>query len=456
MPSSSNPNGIKASSSMTTPLLSSGSSRTARRGGQKGQLTAVVLSAYDLPSREPPLYVKISIPEKYAAQTGPPCQRHKDRNSFKFGSNGASSSTADNQISLRAPLPELYTSTLRVDVVSDGPESATLTATYRLEQLQVGVATWLILNLEESTPSSAVVPDTSDVVPPTLRLQMTLDGPYRTEIGALVNWGQAWFRFVDQLEASGANFFSKLPLSIFAIFNSQWMLVLVVPIVAVLVVSAPIWVGFLAVTLPMLLPLLVAGAAVLFTVATVLLILYASTNAGREQVSGICMPVVHTLLASRSGQRLVYQTGPRPTPVGVAKAILPVSLWQKLFVSLWIDFMGSASYLLPIVGEGLDIAWAPLQTILIMAMYDTTSPNLKYISFLEEILPFTDIVPSATAGWLKEFGVPLLFGPGHGEPMEVKDLMKVLLSPPRTGSPTQSSKPPPAASSATPMLVPAS
>ena len=87
--------------------------------------------------------------------------------------------------------------------------------------------------------------------------------------------------------------------------------------------------------------------------------------------------------------------------------ILPQeSLVGKLVVSLWMDLMGSASYLLPVVGEGFDVAWAPIQTIMIMAMYDHVAPNLKYLSFVEEILPLTDIVPSATIGWLAEFGVP--------------------------------------------------
>ena len=71
-------------------------------------------------------------------------------------------------------------------------------------------------------------------------------------------------------------------------------------------------------------------------------------------------------------------------------------------------FIGSSSYLLPVVGEGFDLAWAPAQTVLIMAMYDSTSPNLKYVSFLEEVLPFTDIVPSATIGWACEF-IPILW-----------------------------------------------
>jgi hypothetical protein len=82
----------------------------------------------------------------------------------------------------------------------------------------------------------------------------------------------------------------------------------------------------------------------------------------------------------------------------------------KLLVSLCIDLLGSSSYLLPFVGEGFDLAWAPIQTVLIMAMYDTVSPNLKYLSFVEEILPFTDVVPSATIGWLMEFGPTIVSG----------------------------------------------
>jgi hypothetical protein len=119
----------------------------------------------------------------------------------------------------------------------------------------------------------------------------------------------------------------------------------------------------------------------------------------------------HTLLSTPSGQCLIYETGPRPTPVSIARACLPTDLWGKLAVSLLIDAVGSASYLIPVVGEVLDVAWAPLQTILIMALYDTVSPNLKYVSFVEEILPLTDVVPSATIGWVTEFGPQLLMLP---------------------------------------------
>lgn len=40
--------------------------------------------------------------------------------------------------------------------------------------------------------------------------------------------------------------------------------------------------------------------------------------------------------------------------------------------------------------------------MLIMALYNQTTPSLKYVSLAEEWLPFTDILPSATIGWATE------------------------------------------------------
>jgi hypothetical protein len=93
--------------------------------------------------------------------------------------------------------------------------------------------------------------------------------------------------------------------------------------------------------------------------------------------------------------------------------------------------IGSASYLIPVVGEGLDLAWAPTQTILIMAMYDITTPNLKYASFVEEVLPFTDIVPSATIGWACEFVPGMLWNNPHTKaavPTEMKQAVTQLIA----------------------------
>ena len=55
-------------------------------------------------------------------------------------------------------------------------------------------------------------------------------------------------------------------------------------------------------------------------------------------------------------------------------------------------------------GEGFDLTWAPMSMILVGALYDNVMPNLKYVALIEELLPFTDFIPSATLGWVKEFG----------------------------------------------------
>jgi hypothetical protein len=152
-------------------------------------------------------------------------------------------------------------------------------------------------------------------------------------------------------------------------------------------------------------------------------VIYSSTKNGREHVGGTLYPAMDFFLSSKAGQTLIYYTGPRPTPVSVAKQVLPMEMWKKLILSLFIDLIGSSSYLLPVVGEGFDIAWAPIQTILVMAMYDATSPNLKYVSFVEEILPFTDIVPTATIGWAVEFGPQIIGKQLENVPPEITSLM---------------------------------
>ncbi len=88
----------------------------------------------------------------------------------------------------------------------------------------------------------------------------------------------------------------------------------------------------------------------------------------------------------------------------MAAVVLPVDMRGKLIASVLIDLVGSASYLIPFAGEGFDLAWAPISMVLVGAMYDGVMPNLKYLALVEELLPFTDVIPTATLGWMREFG----------------------------------------------------
>jgi hypothetical protein len=370
-----------------------------------GCLRATILSAYDLTVRDPPSQVTISVGSQ-TVFTGPPVQRHKDRNSFKFSN---SSSTA---MTLQAPLPTLYQAKAVVRLVYANQPQQTLSAEYALDQLKMHETTWLILQMDPVSTSPDSNNKTQDAngtdddsARPSLRLQMTLEGPYRTEIAAVVHICNSWFGLIDALEKQLTVVSSKLPH--IRLPDAKYILIPAAPILAITVVSLPVVMGVLIMGLPMFLPMFVAVGTVVAAVVAAWLLVYASTRAGRAHLQSVLQPVAHTLLSTHSGQRLVYQTGPRPTPVKVAKMILPNGIWGKLMTSLLIDAIGSSSYLLPVVGEGFDIAWAPMQTILLMAMYDSTSPNLKYLSFVEEILPLTDIVPTGTLGWLMEFAYPL-------------------------------------------------
>lgn len=414
---------MSTSSTSNTPVTSNASSlvTSTKKKQTKGCLKATILSAYDLPTRDPPpSHVTITV-GRQSISTGPPIQRHKDHNSVKF------SKKNDTCITIFEPLSSLYSATAVVQLVYSDAPALNLTAEYELKQLTVEETTWVILNLESATGSTTANTNKEDSstisVPPTLRLQLTLQGPYRTEIAALFALGQSWFGMVDTLESNWKKLSSSFP-TIPSLPSWKYLILPAVPILGIIVVALPLILGVMLVTLPMLLPLIVVVGTLFIALSSSVLILYYSTAAGRAQLAHACAPMAQTLLSTPVGQRLVYQTGPRPSPVNVARMVMPVGQWGKLMVSLVIDALGSASYLVPFVGEFTDLAWAPVQTVLIMALYNETSPGLKYISFVEELLPLTDIVPSATIGWLLEYAWPLEWRPLGGDMEELKEAIE--------------------------------
>lgn len=74
---------------------------------------------------------------------------------------------------------------------------------------------------------------------------------------------------------------------------------------------------------------------------------------------------------------------------------------KDLMASLAIDALGMATYLIPALGEAADVIIAPIVSILIYAVHRTTFGAIA--GFLEEIIPFTDIIPSATIIWFYRY-----------------------------------------------------
>jgi len=74
---------------------------------------------------------------------------------------------------------------------------------------------------------------------------------------------------------------------------------------------------------------------------------------------------------------------------------------KQLILSLLFDAIGMFSYTLPFIGEFADLAWAPISGIILASMYKGTVGKIGgVVSFLEELLPFTDILPTFTLTWV--------------------------------------------------------
>ena len=72
-----------------------------------------------------------------------------------------------------------------------------------------------------------------------------------------------------------------------------------------------------------------------------------------------------------------------------------------LLKSLAYDAVGMASSAIPLVGPFLDLAWAPYAAKKMSEMYPGKKGKFaSVLVFLEEILPFTDVIPTFTLMWI--------------------------------------------------------
>jgi len=73
----------------------------------------------------------------------------------------------------------------------------------------------------------------------------------------------------------------------------------------------------------------------------------------------------------------------------------------SLLFCLAMDAIGMLTFTIPWFGEFGDIIWAPLSAIIFYASFGGKKGALGAVfSFMEEILPFLDFIPTFTIGWL--------------------------------------------------------
>ncbi|TPG43885.1 hypothetical protein [Flavobacterium pectinovorum] len=74
---------------------------------------------------------------------------------------------------------------------------------------------------------------------------------------------------------------------------------------------------------------------------------------------------------------------------------------RKLLLGLLLDGIGMISFTIPLLGEFSDVIWAPIAAFVMTRMYKGRVGKVASIlTFVEEILPFTDVIPSFTLTWI--------------------------------------------------------
>ncbi|MGN6196153.1 MAG: hypothetical protein ACTHOB_14535 [Ginsengibacter sp.] len=73
----------------------------------------------------------------------------------------------------------------------------------------------------------------------------------------------------------------------------------------------------------------------------------------------------------------------------------------SIYLCILLDLIGMTSYLLPVIGEAEDLAWAPVSAIIFYFLFGKKKFGFfgALFSFLEEISPGFDFIPTFTIAW---------------------------------------------------------
>jgi hypothetical protein len=77
---------------------------------------------------------------------------------------------------------------------------------------------------------------------------------------------------------------------------------------------------------------------------------------------------------------------------------------RNLILGIVFDAIGLLSFTVPLIGEFSDVVWAPIAGYLMTTMYKGKIGKIGgIVTFFEELLPFTDFIPSFTLTWIYNY-----------------------------------------------------
>ncbi len=78
--------------------------------------------------------------------------------------------------------------------------------------------------------------------------------------------------------------------------------------------------------------------------------------------------------------------------------------YTLLIAGVFFDLVGMLSFVIPGIGEFSDVIWAPLASFIIYKMYKGTEGKIGgLVTFVDEILPGLDVIPTFTLMWIYKF-----------------------------------------------------
>lgn len=86
----------------------------------------------------------------------------------------------------------------------------------------------------------------------------------------------------------------------------------------------------------------------------------------------------------------------------------PDQLFQKpmpsLAACLLMDILGCATFAVPVLGEFLDVLWAPVSAFIFFRMFGGTKGMIGgAVNFFEELMPGLDFIPTFTIAWAIQY-----------------------------------------------------
>lgn len=78
--------------------------------------------------------------------------------------------------------------------------------------------------------------------------------------------------------------------------------------------------------------------------------------------------------------------------------------FSTLLLCILMDLVGYASFSIPVLGEFSDIIWAPVSGFVFYKLFGGWKGAMGGLfAFTEEILPFTDFIPTFTIAWFVKY-----------------------------------------------------